>query len=100
MGDESVNGLFSTASFDILFEFFRAHVSPYEPTRNPLRSVTIYVRHNTISVKSSQNLNATRIYIYLLEVHPSVNVNVLHRFIHFTEFLTQEMLSLIALFIL
>lgn len=37
MEDESVNGLFSIASFDILLEFLRAQVSPYEPTRNPFK---------------------------------------------------------------
>lgn len=41
MGDETVNGVFSIASFDILLEFFKAHVSPYEPTRNPLRGIVI-----------------------------------------------------------
>lgn len=48
MRDEAVNGLFSIASFDIMLEFFRAQVSPYEPTRNPLKEKCdhIYVRHS------------------------------------------------------
>lgn len=32
-----MSGLFRIASFDILLRFFKAHVNPYEPTRNPFK---------------------------------------------------------------
>lgn len=56
MGDELVKGLFSIASFDILLEFFKAQVSPYEPTRNPLRrNVIIYMLDTTFCKKFTKH---------------------------------------------
>lgn len=39
IGDETVNGVFRIANFDILLGFFNAHVNPYEPTRNPFKEI-------------------------------------------------------------
>lgn len=44
-----MSGVFRIASFDILLGFFKAHVNPYEPTRNPFKAKTKACKRTRIS---------------------------------------------------